>query len=850
MAEVEKALRRLPIRVKLEPGEALDSWLDRFCARLQVSRNVLYRTVGLLSENQPRTALPDIAVGISPERARFISYVAAVPVKTLHSMTLARYEGRALFLRRGRHGVDLHFLWARGTGSRYCPLCLRDKPGVWKVRWRLSWSFCCTEHSCILNDACSACGAVRGTRVLRLNEVPVLNLCSSRVKGRSDSGTYCQSDLSDAPVIRLPQQSSIVEAQKWLDSLIDSPEVDASDLQVALNDLKLLAGRALRVLTSNELRRYNGTSGREDCRFRIDRKRKRNGLFCPGSVLQMAHAVSFAAFILQSDDRETFVPLILRLISGDNNEPLHESPSNIIRHWGAPSASLQRKMLTALHPRLGPADALRYGTAGPSASTPQLDTPAVLERARSVPQRFWPGWTRLLHMDQSLQAETIQLSLSVGVLLPGYRSHDLGIQADALDIPHRKRHTFSYAFAHMKQPGRDQAVVILQQLADYLDSNPAPIDYNRRRRMSLAGLLSEPDWHDLARAAGSEAGPANAARLYLAYRLTGSLPEAGSDGRRSSYYTLQNFLATTPPSVLDGLDDHARGFLAARGVREPLSWEPPIELFDLPSLIARRGDDFGGKSSDGLVRRGLVEDRLLARIDAGATKAVAALIRDDDLDSMLRTAIGAGESIADMAGRFRKSRRMIRWHIDRLALTSLPRDKTRINPEQLRTLYVDERRTAEEIADMMGWSKTTIRRSLRESGTPMRNRGSGSGSIGVSADLLLRCPGLLKKTLTGPRSRQRLQRFVAVMSYPTLGKAAEALDLNETALIRQFGHLEGEVGGRLFVRANRRHPMELTPLGQELKLQALSTGVLATIPSGSGLQPSTKEWGSGGGPNE
>jgi AraC-like DNA-binding protein len=248
-------------------------------------------------------------------------------------------------------------------------------------------------------------------------------------------------------------------------------------------------------------------------------------------------------------------------------------------------------------------------------------------------------------------------------------------------------------------------------------------------------------------------------------------------------------------------------------------------------------------TSAGLVRRGLVQGRLLAKIDAGASKAVGSLIRDDDLDGILRKAIGAGESIEDVARRLNKSRRMIRWHIERLVLTPLPGDKTRINPEQLRTLYVEERRTAQEIADITGWSKTTIRRSLCESGTLMRSRGSGSGSIGISAERLRGCPVLLRKTLTGPRSRQRLQRFVAVMSYPTLGEAAEALNLNGTALVRQFGHLEGEVEGKLFVRATRHHPMHLTPLGHELIRQALNSGVLDTSQVDRNRKPTAEELG-------
>lgn len=208
--------RTFPIRVWPIEGEALSGWLDRYCSALSTSRIDLYRSIGLRpleGAGQSR----DHSLRISDEIATRVGFATGIPACDVQQLTMASYERRALIFGERRAGVDAHLLWARGTGTRYCPLCLREAPGVWPLAWRLSWSFACVRHGALLADECLGCGLVAWSRV-RLGDVPVPNLCSNGIKGSDGHLTSCLTDLSQTPVVRLPEgamTSSPRSAIRW-----------------------------------------------------------------------------------------------------------------------------------------------------------------------------------------------------------------------------------------------------------------------------------------------------------------------------------------------------------------------------------------------------------------------------------------------------------------------------------------------------------------------------------------------------------------------------------------------------------------------------------------------------------
>ena len=77
-------------------------------------------------------------------------------------------------------------------------------------------------------------------------------------------------------------------------------------------------------------------------------------------------------------------------------------------------------------------------------------------------------------------------------------------------------------------------------------------------------------------------------------------------------------------------------------------------------------------------------------------------------------------------------------------------------------------------------------------------------------------PAILRKALTGTFAWQRLERFAAASSYPTIGEAAKALSIHPSALVIQINRLERDLGKTLLERAERGRAMKLTPLGKKI----------------------------------
>ena len=134
--------RTLPLRLAPLPGEALDSWLDALAHRLKVPLIDLHWALGLPGGPHNVLRKDDIpanrVVLLRDHEAQAISGATGVPVPLIHSMTMARYDQRAIMIDRASRRVSLRAMWGRGRGSRYCPGCLADTGGRWQLRWRLT----------------------------------------------------------------------------------------------------------------------------------------------------------------------------------------------------------------------------------------------------------------------------------------------------------------------------------------------------------------------------------------------------------------------------------------------------------------------------------------------------------------------------------------------------------------------------------------------------------------------------------------------------------------------------------------------------------------------------------------
>lgn len=80
---------------------------------------------------------------------------------------------------------------------------------------------------------------------------------------------------------------------------------------------------------------------------------------------------------------------------------------------------------------------------------------------------------------------------------------------------------------------------------------------------------------------------------------------------------------------------------------------------------------------------------------------------------------------------------------------------------------------------------------------------------------------------------QRLHRFQAVMTFPTIDTAADHLGIDQSTLVRQLQRLETDIGATLYHRATTTQDMHPTQRGTTL-LRALDT------PTPSNTSPSPR----------
>jgi len=138
---VEVSVRTLPIRLEPVDGEALDSWLEAVSHRLASAWGDFAEAIGLPAPN----GSGDTAwlTRLTPAEAAGISVATGQQLAELHAMTLVRYDGTGLRIRQDTRTANRAFPWSRMRFSRFCPDCLRDSGGRWRLYWRLGWAFAC-----------------------------------------------------------------------------------------------------------------------------------------------------------------------------------------------------------------------------------------------------------------------------------------------------------------------------------------------------------------------------------------------------------------------------------------------------------------------------------------------------------------------------------------------------------------------------------------------------------------------------------------------------------------------------------------------------------------------------------
>jgi len=588
-------VRTLPLRLAPVAGEAIDSWLEALAYRSEVTWSEFRAALGSVLPPHRR---PDRWLGnLTDKQSRVISGSTGVDTPTLRAMTLEAYPAIAAGYNPLTGQPASVYPWRHVHASRFCPKCLAENGGRWRLIWRMVWFFACPIHQCLLADSCPECHAPQRNHI-PATLVPRPGLCRAPT-GEQDPRlrtSRCAADLTRAEVHHLDIGHPALSAQRTISDAIllnrtnfgiysqlstALPEILA-DFRAVGSWLQSKSGRtALDALVPSDLMREYVALPDPNPRSNAA------GWDRASPAAGTAAALTAAMAILGLPEIEEAAVALDTVWPRTNRLALNGRVYDRQRTGANTSLALQAVAISARDHQMRATGQLRHrsGTALPR--RPGRDLSAAQATAAHIPSVFWPALAmRFTGSTPFLRAA--RPALSVAVLMVG---NDLKVE-EAMELLGCQQPTNGVVSAirglseSRYWPGIRLAI---NRVSDYLQGNGGPIDYQRRREMSLEGLLPEAEWREICRRAAVRQEGWVIARWYLAERISGKqVPlSSGPVGQAKSYPSALRFPLRLTPELSDGLMRHASEFLASRGIPdEPPQWRPPADIFeglDLPS---------------------------------------------------------------------------------------------------------------------------------------------------------------------------------------------------------------------------------------------------------------------------
>lgn len=154
---------RLPTRVRLRDGEALDSFLERLATVNDLFPTELLRLL-TTPDNAGTPSAAFLVVKPDPLIVGRISELSGVDEGPVRRASLLRFGAGLPYWLDGLDPRRRHTFrqvvsqgWFPGLGSQACPMCL-GASGIWELSWRLPLIAVCSEHRVFMVTECSACG--------------------------------------------------------------------------------------------------------------------------------------------------------------------------------------------------------------------------------------------------------------------------------------------------------------------------------------------------------------------------------------------------------------------------------------------------------------------------------------------------------------------------------------------------------------------------------------------------------------------------------------------------------------------------------------------------------------------
>ena len=761
------------------PDEPLDSWVEFMANSYGATVGEMARALGLIDTDGVPAARPQStrawSTALERQQLRNLELTTERSGDEYRAMTRTTFAANAIRLTpQGRISASCP---STGVAARYCPECLADSGGRWRLSWQFPFGFACLRHKRLLVDLCPGCGQPPRLIGHPLTLVPEPGHCHNRpVTGSPAVRARCGADLTSTPEFVAADEETR-EAQRMMLRVVAAgvgefgiyADGRPSTIQV-LSDMLLLSRAGRQALVDGERFEWMSVSLTEPGAITADQRTGTVDLR-PSTAGEVALGNTIALEALQAGERVADVlrgRVSVHTALDHYSPPLRDHVSRALGRTRRPTATLQAVKVSATDPEA---------------------------RAAKLPAVLWPEWTSRL-APRRLDVEIAGGALAAAVVFVGTRlTHGSSIKL--LDREAKGRQV-SHVMRSLGRNGPEADTIrAIARLAAFLDETSTPIDFGRRRAIDYSGILPRDEWREICRSENVLPGSDRrwqGARAHLYALLSGNklarAPFADEAGF-PSFTELSQFRAGTPAAVVTALDVAGADFLRLQGVDEPVSWVPGFEVVGLQPEVASPNEERWPQARP--ARAAVNSGRAVAAYSAG--RSVGEIAFDHGVARQTVGRVLAAEGVETRRGR----------------------RSTVIDPEWLRERYIVERHTIPEIAAEVGVTMTTINRHLEAAGIPRRARGSASRATAIRVDPRAGDSLLLRRILVGQDAAQRAERFLIVVRHETMTAAAHEIGVTLSILASQMKRIGIDAGGPLLTRAQRGLPLELTALGAEVR---------------------------------
>jgi hypothetical protein len=222
--------RRLPVHVQPLAGESLRSVLEESARRHGARLADLYAAAGVNRAETWTASAAHLDHALHDPDVDALTLSLGLDPRALRSLTLEPRLGTVVEGWRGRK--------AQHTGHKappragYCPRCLAETGGRWKLDWLSPWTTYCTRHQQHLLRACPACRQEPRptTRLVAHHPAPPAALCTAPLRPATPGGHrhtgarvddyFCLTDLRTASTTSAHPTSASAAGQTHLDEIV------------------------------------------------------------------------------------------------------------------------------------------------------------------------------------------------------------------------------------------------------------------------------------------------------------------------------------------------------------------------------------------------------------------------------------------------------------------------------------------------------------------------------------------------------------------------------------------------------------------------------------------------------